>query len=113
MPGWKPPPPAGMTPAAPQWTAPPSPTCLRCGYAGPPVTASHGGPSGCLAVVLLCVGILPGVLYLLFAGSTETRSCPQCGTFLGQSSGTGCLTALATVAVGCVALGLLFTFLAR
>jgi hypothetical protein len=99
MPGWKPPPAGGMVAATPQWTAPPAPTCLRCGYAGPPISTSHGGPDGCLGLVLLCLGILPGVLYFIFASTTQVRHCPQCGGFLGQSTGSGCLTVLVALAV--------------
>lgn len=77
------------------------------------MVTTHGGPSAGLAVVLLFFGILPGVLYLLFSSTTETRHCPQCGAYLGQSSGTGCGTALAVIAVGCVLLGLLFAFITR
>ncbi len=107
MPGWKPPPPAGVTFATPQWTPPAPPTCLRCGYAGPPVTASHGGPSGCLAVILLCFGLLPGVLYLLFASGTYTMSCPQCGMFLGTRADYVGVKALLVLVVGFAAICLL------
>ena len=50
-------------------------------------------------MILLCFGILPGVLYFVFASTTQMRHCPQCGAFLGQSSGSGCTTVLAAFAV--------------
>lgn len=111
MPGWVPP--QGMAPAQMTATLLSPPTCGRCGFYGAAMVSSHGGPSGCLAVVLLCCGVLPGLLYLFFTNSVETRHCPQCGAYLGQSSGSGCVTALVTVAVGSVVLGLLFFCIAR
>ena len=73
------------------------PTCTRCGYAGAPHTSSHGGPSGCLLILLLCIGIVPGLLYLVFTSTTKMRHCPQCGGFLGQSEGAGCAGVIAAV----------------
>ena len=48
----------------------------NCGYRGP--GKKSGGTSGCLLVVLLCLGILPGIIYLLFFGSPGII-CPRCG----------------------------------
>jgi hypothetical protein len=48
-----------------------------CGYYGEPNV--KGGAVGILAVVLLLFGILPGLLYLLFAGRSNRKSCPKCG----------------------------------
>ena len=78
------------------------PTCLRCGYAGPPIAASTGGPDGCLTVLLLCAGILPGVLYVIFVGTTQHRSCPQCGLFLGTATAPNPVTPLLLAALGVI-----------
>lgn len=72
--------------------------CPACRTCAPPRIVSTGGPSGCLAIVLLLCGIVPGVLYLLFASSTDFRACANCGMSLGvagESSGAkGCGVAL-------------------
>lgn len=47
-----------------------------CGYVG--VGKRTGGTSGCLLLILLLLGIVPGILYLLFAGSPGI-TCPKCG----------------------------------
>ena len=38
---------------------------------------TSGGPNGCAFILLLCIGILPGLIYM-FAVPTH-RSCPRCG----------------------------------
>ena len=48
----------------------------NCGYRG--TGREQGARSGCLLVVLLCLGILPGILYLLFFGKPGIV-CPKCG----------------------------------
>jgi len=48
----------------------------RCCYTGPGKVS--GGTSGCLLLILFCLGILPGILYLLFAGKPGVV-CPRCG----------------------------------
>lgn len=49
---------------------------LNCGYRGSGVKS--GGSSGCLLIILLLLGILPGILYLLFCGKPGIV-CPKCG----------------------------------
>ena len=49
--------------------------CHRCGHEGDFKTS--GGPNGCAFILLLCIGILPGLIYM-FAVPTH-RSCPRCG----------------------------------
>ncbi len=48
----------------------------NCGYRGP--GAKDGGSSGCLLLILLVCGVLPGILYLLFCGKPGVV-CPRCG----------------------------------
>lgn len=48
----------------------------NCRYQG--AGKQSGTTSGCLLVVLLCLGILPGILYLLFVGKPGII-CPRCG----------------------------------
>ncbi len=48
----------------------------QCGYKGP--GKADGGSNGCLLVVLLLLGILPGILYLLIVGRSGVV-CPKCG----------------------------------
>lgn len=48
----------------------------NCGYSG--AGREQGARSGCLLVVLLCLGILPGIIYLLFFGKPGIV-CPKCG----------------------------------
>jgi len=50
--------------------------CDYCGYNGNPKVS--GGPNGCAFILLLCLGILPGLIYW-FAVSSK-YSCPKCGT---------------------------------
>ena len=49
--------------------------CHRCGYEGDFKTS--GGPNGCAFILLLCLGILPGLIYM-FAVPTH-KTCPRCG----------------------------------
>ena len=49
----------------------------NCNYRGP--GKSDGSKSGCLLLILLCLGILPGILYLLFCGKSNSMICPRCG----------------------------------
>jgi hypothetical protein len=51
-----------------------------CGYYGEP--NEKGGTIGCLFIVLLIFGIIPGILYLLFAGESR-KTCPKCGREAG------------------------------
>lgn len=48
----------------------------NCGYTG--VGERYGGSSCLLLIILLCLGILPGILYLLWAGEPKLK-CPRCG----------------------------------
>lgn len=48
----------------------------NCGYQG--TGKKSGGTSGCLLVILLLLGVLPGILYLLFCGKPGVI-CPRCG----------------------------------
>lgn len=48
----------------------------NCGYRGP--GKRDGGSSGCLLLILLLCGLLPGILYLLLCG-TPGVICPRCG----------------------------------
>lgn len=100
--------PPGWPPQGPQqqWGAPPGyapqqpqippgyAVCPACRACAPPRIVSTGGPSGCLTILLLCFGIIPGVLYLLFAGSVDHRVCAYCGLGLGvageSSNAKGC-----------------------
>ena len=53
-----------------------------------PLVYSTGGSSGCLGIALLCLGILPGVLYLaLSPAAVSMAQCPQCGVALGPYRG--------------------------
>ena len=49
----------------------------NCGFRGE--GRSEGSSSGCLILVLLCFGVLPGILYLLFCGQRDSLICPRCG----------------------------------
>lgn len=49
--------------------------CSRCGYHGRPI--QYGGPNGCAFILLLCIGIVPGLIYM-FAVPTHYK-CPNCG----------------------------------
>ena len=48
----------------------------NCGYRGAPRRESRG--SCLIAVLLLCLGIVPGVLYLVIM-SGHRYYCPRCG----------------------------------
>ena len=48
----------------------------NCGYRGE--GKKVGGNNGCLILILLCFGILPGILYLLFC-PRKGVVCPKCG----------------------------------
>lgn len=49
----------------------------NCGYRGP--GKKTGASDGCLVLILLILGILPGILYLLFCGNRNGMVCPKCG----------------------------------
>lgn len=49
----------------------------HCGFRGE--GRVEGSSSGCLILVLLCFGVLPGILYLLFCGQHNSVICPRCG----------------------------------
>lgn len=49
---------------------------VNCKYTG--WANYEGRKSGCLLLILLCLGILPGIIYLLWAGQ-RTLNCPKCG----------------------------------
>jgi hypothetical protein len=55
--------------------------CLQCGEIGRPRIATRGGGvMGCLlTVVLLCLAVIPGILYLLWQHSTKHQVCAKCG----------------------------------
>lgn len=55
--------------------------CLQCGEIGRPRTATRGGGvMGCLlTIVLLCLAVIPGILYLLWQHSTKHQVCAKCG----------------------------------
>lgn len=48
----------------------------NCGYRG--TGKEQGGKSGCLFIILLFLGIIPGILYLLYCGKPSVI-CPKCG----------------------------------
>lgn len=78
--------------------------CGACRYIGPPRATTVGGPSGCLAIVLLFFGIVPGVLYLLFASGDTVYSCQNCGNGTGPGQGNGA----GSNASGCAIIMLVF-----
>lgn len=102
-PGWGPQgyPPQNFGP--PMQVPPGHVLCPNCRCVGIPNVSTVGGPSGCLAIVLLCFGILPGVLYLLFASGTDYRHCSRCGVGLGvapnSSNSLGCIIALVSIII--------------
>ena len=49
--------------------------CKNCNYEGKPELKS--APNGCAFILLLCLGILPGLIYLFIIPSRY--SCPNCG----------------------------------
>lgn len=48
----------------------------NCGYRGKGVRTD--GTSGCLFMLFLCIGVVPGLLYLILCGKPEII-CPKCG----------------------------------
>jgi hypothetical protein len=61
-----------------------------CRYQGPPELS--GGSSWIIFILLLFLGIIPGLIYALVASGTKDVSCPRCGMVLGKQkvgSGTG------------------------
>lgn len=48
----------------------------QCGYRG--TGRATGGRSGCLLIVLLMLGLIPGLIYMLFTGKSGV-CCPKCG----------------------------------
>lgn len=117
-PGWPPQGPQQMQGwGPPQSYAPPPPPqippgCVMCGtcrYIGPPRATTVGGPSGCLAIVLLFCGIVPGVLYLLFASGDTVYSCQNCGngTGPGQGGGGSNASGCAVIMLVCLVLGII------
>lgn len=70
----------------------------------------HGGAgvSGCLAVALLFCGVVPGVLYLIFGGSSgsEYAYCQRCNALHGRWSGSNAGWIVAGVFFGTIAVAL-------
>lgn len=58
-------------------TGTPTHICRNCGNAVHPVETSK--LNGCFLVVLLLCFIIPGILYLVWAGTQRTYKCPRCG----------------------------------
>jgi len=54
--------------------------CSNCGETGKTKTVVQG--SFMIEVVLWCFGILPGVVYSLWRGTTRTKGCGSCGSSL-------------------------------
>lgn len=50
--------------------------CKSCSFEGAP--KKKGGGSGLVFIFLLCFGIIPGILYLIFVGRQQLI-CPKCG----------------------------------
>ena len=48
------------------------------------------GPDGCVIVVLFCLGIVPGALYVIFGGSSgiEYAYCQRCNALHGPWGGS-------------------------
>jgi rubrerythrin len=65
--------------------------CTQCGYSGHPAYVSR--VSGCFLIVLLCLWLLPGILYLLYAwGKPKRQMCPKCraeGTMIPSGTPQG------------------------
>ena len=55
----------------------------NCGYKGSAKKKSRG--STVIGLILLCFGILPGILYFMLK-SGYNYSCPQCGVQVGSDS---------------------------
>lgn len=56
---------------------------VNCGYEGPARRRARG--SAIVGVVLLCLMVLPGVLYLIFAQGYRYY-CPNCGIQVGSDA---------------------------
>lgn len=54
-----------------------------CGFVGYPRVQEVGGRSGCLTLILFCIGILPGILYIAFVRAQNHRYCQRCGLHMG------------------------------
>src|SRR4051812_13272076 len=50
--------------------------CRNCGNAVSPIEASK--LNGCFLIVLLLCFLVPGILYLVWAGTQTVRTCPRC-----------------------------------
>lgn len=89
--GWQQPPqgypPQSFVPPPPMQIPAGCTMCGVCRYVGIPRQSTVGGPSGCLAIVLLFCGIVPGVLYLLFASGDTVYNCQNCGNSTGPGQG--------------------------
>lgn len=55
---------------------PPTHLCKSCGNQVRPVVSSK--LNGCFLIVLLCFFIVPGLLYLVWAGTQKVYTCPKC-----------------------------------
>lgn len=53
--------------------------CTNCGYSGTPKMTSS--PNGCIFILLLCIGIIPGLIYMLAV--KNKYCCPSCGCEAG------------------------------
>ena len=51
--------------------------CTTCGWQGTPKKKEKG--SILIALILLCLFIIPGVIYIIWSISTEHNTCPKCG----------------------------------
>jgi flagellar basal body-associated protein FliL len=51
--------------------------CLSCGFIGYPESKKMG--TVLITIVLLCFFILPGLIYMLWRGSSRHNVCPSCG----------------------------------
>jgi hypothetical protein len=49
--------------------------CQACGYTGP--ARGYGCVQIFILIFLLCLGILPGILYAIYADSLA-KACPKC-----------------------------------
>lgn len=117
---WQPVPQVQLTPLP----APAHPTvpggsiwCRYCGFIAPPRVVAYGGSSasGCLVLVLLCFGVVPGLLYLVFGGSpsTDYAHCQRCGAPHGPWLGSSALWIVAGVFFGVVILTAIVSGLSR
>ncbi len=55
---------------------PPTHLCKNCGNQVRPNVSSK--LNGCFFIVLLCFFIIPGILYLVWAGTQRVYTCPKC-----------------------------------